>query len=184
MRHYIATVIVALIIIAGCSSPSIRNTEESISRDMLNQQIGLISIDFQSPDETYYNFIIQKTREGIIENNTKSLEEKNRLVAYLQEFSFSENRFFLFRIRHTKPVHRVKDGTKFSFVNAAGSSIIAKKLETTVKWSGNGTMYEQCFIFKTIKPVTAQNFSKDESPLTFSAQFMGSQKMVYTITPN
>ncbi|HPB84116.1 MAG TPA: hypothetical protein PK200_18935 [Spirochaetota bacterium] len=183
MRYSIITLLCAVIITAGCSSVSINNTEKHVSETMLEQQIGLISIEFQDPGDTYFNFIMKNTREGIIEDSTKSLAEKNKIIAGLQDFNYISNRYFLFRIRHTKPVHREKGAAKFTFVDAVGSDVIAKMVDTTVKWSGDGTMYEQCFIFKTVRPVTAENFSKKQLPLTFTAEFMGTQKMVYTVTP-
>jgi hypothetical protein len=184
MKRMLLYFLLAGTLAAGCSSPGIRNTESSISRDMLREKIGLISIDFKIPDKAVLDFYITKTREGIIEDNSKSLDQKNILVAQLSDFTYSENRLFLFRIRHTKPVHRDYNASTFSFTDARGNSIVEKKMDTTIKWSGDGTMYEQCLIIKTMRPVTAKNFSAGESPLTFSTKFMGSQRLVYAVTPN
>ena len=181
----IITVLSLLILTAmGCTSPGIRTVESNISEDLLEDRIGLISVGLQVPGETYFNFIIKKTREGIIDDNRNTLAQKNNLVAHLNHFKYKNNQYFLFRIRHTKSVHRQKGFSKFSFVDANKKSVISKILDTTIKWSGDGTMYEQIFLFKTVKPVTRENFSESVSPLKFSAQFMKNQKQTYSITPN
>lgn len=89
----------------------------------------------------------------------------------------------MFRIRYTKPVHRKKGGVVIVFTDAKGKPVKYSLLDTTIKWSGDGTMYEQVFLIKTEKELIKENFTDDAVPLKIVITFMETQKKVYTIIP-
>ena len=184
MKKTAALLMMLLFFHAGCSSPGIRQTESTIDKAKMYQSFRMINIDFKVLWESYFNFLIKKTEEGIIENPNISLDEKKKTVALLKSMKFVENQIFLYRIRHLKAVHREKGGMKFTFTDARGGNLVTGTLDTTLKHSGDGTFYEQCFLFLLNRPVTKKNFTEAQSPLKFTVQYIDGTREVYLVTPN
>ncbi len=182
-RIVIAGVLVSLCVGGLMAGPKIKETESAVSKKELKESIGLMSIDFKILERSYFKFVMDKTKEGIIEDPALSLAVKKRKVEHLASFENERKNCLVFWIRHTKPLHRTKDGVVIRVTDAKGKSVPCTFLDTTLKWSGDGTMYEQLFFIKPEKGLQKQNFSPDEIPLTVVIQFMKTQKKVYAVTP-
>ncbi|HOT47291.1 MAG TPA: hypothetical protein PLM53_19805 [Spirochaetota bacterium] len=176
-------IIVALLSTFVIAAPKIKEGESIIQKNELKEMIGLLDIDFKISDRSYFNFVMDKTREGIIEDPTKPLALKNKETAYLETFRNDREKCLMFRIRHTKPVHRKKGGVTVVFTDAKGRPVKHSLLDTTIKWSGNGTMYEQVFLIKPDKELIKENYPDDVIPLQITITFMDKNRKTYIITP-
>jgi hypothetical protein len=157
-RIVIAGVLVSLCVGGLMAGPKIKETESAVSKKELKESIGLMSIDFKILERSYFKFVMDKTKEGIIEDPALSLAVKKRKVEHLASFENERKNCLVFWIRHTKPLHRTKDGVVIRVTDAKGKSVPCTFLDTTLKWSGDGTMYEQLFFIKPEKWITKTKF--------------------------
>ena len=182
-KTILSLIIVSLLTVPVFAAPKIKESDSVISKTELKEKIGLIAIDFKIPDKSYFDFVMKSTREGLIDDPNKPLAVKNKEVAYLESFRGEREKCLMFRIRHAKPLHRKTGGVSIVFTDAEGKPIKYSLLDTTIKWSGDGTMYEQVFLIKPEKELSKENYTEDAVPLKIVITFMDTQKKTYTIIP-
>ncbi len=165
------------------AKPKIKEIENAVDKKTVKQSLGRYQLLIKDPGKRYFNFIMEKSREGTIADGHLSLAEKNKKVSQIDNFTYEKNKVLLFRIRHIKAVHRQFGGTLVTLIDAKGKPVKHDLFETTMVWTGEGIAYDQLFIIKTARPITKDIYSEDQVPLKLTIVFMKQQKLVYSITP-
>ncbi len=165
--------IVLTILFTGCSSIAMNRTVNSVDKRYLEEKLGSYTIIAIPLSRSYINYLKAVDRQSQISDD-KTLSDK------LQSMRYRENQFFLFEIRHLKVLNIKKGDFMFSLCDAKGRNRIDEIFHFEKMFSD--TVLGNAWIIKTREPITSENFSADELPVTLNIKFLN-QEMQYEISP-
>jgi len=165
-------ILIALSVLGGCSSISMKRTVNDVSREQVKSKMGDFTIVVMPLKKTYFNYI--KTQDMQSQGSSDEVSDK------LQSLQYRENQFFLFEIRHIDMYVIKKGDFTFSMTDVNGINQLDDIMYFEELFSD--TVLGEMWILKTKKPITKENFGEGELPVTLNIQFLG-QEMEYHITP-
>ncbi|MBN1531863.1 MAG: hypothetical protein JXA20_04310 [Spirochaetes bacterium] len=124
---------------------------------------------------------MKNVRNGIIENATLSVQERERQVAGVDSLKYADDQFILFAIVHTKMVIRQQGATKIYLVDGSGKKVgdVAAVSTYKVLSEGGGYHYVTQWIVMASRPLERKNYS--DLPVVLKAEFFGNQRKEYMV---
>ncbi|HBD94600.1 MAG TPA: hypothetical protein DDY71_16705 [Spirochaetia bacterium] len=183
-KNYFLLLVVTMLFFCGCLT--IEKVDSNFSDDEFEDIYGKTYSNLDSMDEDDFDNMISLYKRSILEDNSLSDDDQEKLVNDIKTLKFEDNKYFYFTLINREPLLKKSIDLKFNMYNSKNENILSEVKFLSVKFTTflNGITfisYRYFWVLKSNIPITEKNIDKNNLPIYLEVIFPNSKNMKYSL---